>query len=428
MNNLNGCVTTAYGTVSVNPIPIVNLSNVTICEGDTANLNAIPSITGGSFLWTPGGNGSQLLNVSPNINTNYSVIYTLNGCSSMLSSATVSVNTIPTVNLPNVSICQGDSAFLTAVPSLPGGTYLWNPGGASSSSIMVDSSYNSVNVVYTLNGCSSPMATSQITIQPLPSSTFIANNIQGCSPLIVELTADSISSSSIYDWSISNGSTYNGSSVSFTLTSGGYYDVTLTVMNNNSCIHSTTLNSYIYVEEPPIASFSSSVQSFTDLNQEVVFYNNSFGATNYIWSFGDGDTSFNENVDHFYSNTINGYQISLAAFSLLGCIDTTSIIIPYEDGLVFHVPNSFTPDGDMFNQTFTPVFTSGFDINQFTMSIYNRWGEIVFQSKDASIGWDGNYGLNGRKAQDGVYTYHIVYKIPQVDDRRVLTGHVTLIR
>ena len=82
----------------------------------------------------------------------------------------------------------------------------------------------------------------------------------------------------------------------------------------------------------------------------------------------------------------------------------------------------------MFNQTFTPVFTSGFDINQFTMSIYNRWGEIVFQSKDASIGWDGSYGINGRKAQDGVYTYHIVYKIPQVDDRRVLTGHVTLIR
>ena len=113
----------------------------------------------------------------------------------MMSSATVSVNPIPIVNLPNVSICQGDSAFLTAMSSLPGGSYLWNPSNFLL--IMVDSSYSSASVVYTINGCSSPVATSQITIQPLPISTFNVNNIQGCSPLIVDLTADSISSSNL---------------------------------------------------------------------------------------------------------------------------------------------------------------------------------------------------------------------------------------
>ena len=58
------------------------------------------------------------------------------------------------------------------------------------------------------------------------------------------------------------------------------------------------------------------------------------------------------------------------------------------------------------------------------MKIFNRWGEIVFESKNANIGWDGSYGINGEKVQEGVYSYFIMYKIPAIDERRIVTGHV----
>ena len=104
------------------------------------------------------------------------------------------------------------------------------------------------------------------------------------------------------------------------------------------------------------------------------------------------------------------------------------IYIPFQESLVFYIPNTFTPDGDMFNQSFKPIFTSGFDPSQFSMKIYNRWGELIFETQNSEIGWDGSYGLNGNKVQEGVYTYHIMYKIPGVDERRIHSSHVNLIK
>ena len=62
------------------------------------------------------------------------------------------------------------------------------------------------------------------------------------------------------------------------------------------------------------------------------------------------------------------------------------------------------------------------------MKIFNRWGEIIFESKNSQIGWDGSYGINGSKVPEGVYTYHITYKIPNKDERRIVTGHVNLLK
>lgn len=96
------------------------------------------------------------------------------------------------------------------------------------------------------------------------------------------------------------------------------------------------------------------------------------------------------------------------------------------DELVYYVPNSFTPDGDNYNNTFQPVFTDGFDPFDFHLTIFNRWGEIVFESYDASKGWDGYYG--GLRCQDGVYTWKIEFGRPGIDDREVIVGHLVLIR
>jgi gliding motility-associated-like protein len=111
----------------------------------------------------------------------------------------------------------------------------------------------------------------------------------------------------------------------------------------------------------------------------------------------------------------------------LGFFDSTSMFISTQEELIFYLPNTFTPDGDEFNQSFQPIFSSGYDPYDFTMTIYNRWGEIVFVSNDVTAGWDGTYG-GAKEIQDGTYNWTIEVKTIANDERVMVQGHVNIIR
>jgi gliding motility-associated-like protein len=97
--------------------------------------------------------------------------------------------------------------------------------------------------------------------------------------------------------------------------------------------------------------------------------------------------------------------------------------------LLFYVPNSFTPDNfDELNKVFQPIFTSGYEPQKFTLYIFNRWGEIVFESHNADIGWKGTYGTDERLAQDGVYTWKIIFTDKLKQEEHTVVGHVVLLR
>ena len=98
-----------------------------------------------------------------------------------------------------------------------------------------------------------------------------------------------------------------------------------------------------------------------------------------------------------------------------------------EDVLYF-VPNSFTPDGDDYNQTFKPVFTTGFDPYAYGLYIFDRWGEMIFESHDASVGWSGTYGVGNEIVQDGTYVWVIEFKATQSGQRKKINGHVNVLR
>lgn len=166
------------------------------------------------------------------------------------------------------------------------------------------------------------------------------------------------------------------------------------------------------------------------MNPEVVFQNNSVGATSYVWDFGD-DTgmSSDENPSHTYPEVAPAtYNVMLVAYSDLGCVDTAYATISVNEELIFWVPNTFTPDEDNFNDLFEPVFTEGYDPFDFHLLIFNRWGEIIWESYDASVGWDGTYGQMGTPVQDGTYTWKIEFKTTMNDERKMVTGHVNVIR
>jgi gliding motility-associated-like protein len=147
----------------------------------------------------------------------------------------------------------------------------------------------------------------------------------------------------------------------------------------------------------------------------------------YFWHFGDGATSNEQNPSHDFNISEEGdFVVQLIAYSSLGCSDTAYAIIQVQEDLIFFVPNTFTPDGNAHNQTFLPIFTSGFDPYNFNLLIFNRWGEILFESNNHLVGWDGTY--NGEVVKDGAYIWKIVFKTKNSDERQVHHGHVNLLR
>jgi gliding motility-associated-like protein len=183
------------------------------------------------------------------------------------------------------------------------------------------------------------------------------------------------------------------------------------------------------VQDAPIAGFSVDDATLDIYDTEVQFFNSTVNGTSYVWDFGDNSANVtSENTSHSFPPEIGGYVVTLYAVNDAGCMDSVSMVITLDDVLIFYMPNSFTPDGDDYNEVFQPVFTSGYDPFDFDLFIFNRWGEVIWESHDVTVGWDGTYGMNGRGVQDGTYTWKMEFKETMTDKRHTYTGHVTKIR
>ncbi|MFM7636645.1 MAG: gliding motility-associated C-terminal domain-containing protein, partial [Crocinitomicaceae bacterium] len=424
---LNGCLAQASSNVTVNPIPAVVVTSETICAGESTTLTATPTILGGSFLWSNATDASTIT-ISPLTTTTYTVVYTLNGCSSSAASGTVTVNPTPQLNIQSLTICEGEVATLIATPDILGGTFVWTPNGETTNSIDVNPSTTSnYSAVYTLNNCQSNIANATVTVNPIPLVSFDANNLTGCTPLSAQLwNTSTVNSSSTFVWTV-DGNIVSTEDTINQVFLAGCHDISLEV-NQDGCIGIADYADFICVENYPQAIFITNPTSFTEINQTLSLINNSVGATSYVWNTGDNNIFTSEDIEHLFTNTTEGYTIWLTAISNFGCTDSTSLTIEYQTGVSFYVPNSFTPDDDNYNEMFIPRFPSSLEIKEYTMYIFNRWGQIVFISLNPYIGWDGSIGDNGVDCPDGVYTYKILYKIEGDKDERMAIGHVNLIR
>lgn len=150
------------------------------------------------------------------------------------------------------------------------------------------------------------------------------------------------------------------------------------------------------------------------------------GADSYTWNNG----AMNGMA---YLPNLGVTEFIVIGSSTGGCIGTDTVIVTViddcenEDEVVFWVPNTFTPDNDQFNQSFNIVFYSGYDPFSFELTLYNRWGELIWESHDANVGWDGTYN-NGMKVPDGVYTWKVRFKRIQNDLKETFHGHVNVLR
>jgi gliding motility-associated-like protein len=421
-----GCTSTDQVLVTVNALPVINAgTDVSVCDGSQVTLTA----TGGtSYTWAP-----SITNGTPFVPTLGVATYTVtgtdaNGCIAS-DQVLVTVNQIPTINAGNdVVICADVPVTLTASGAA---TYSWSPVITNNVPFIPSAG----TTVYTVTGTSSAGCTGTDQLTVTVNSNLLADFTPvatlGCTPLTVTFTNNTANSVNCV-WSMGDGTTQTGcTTVTNTYEQPGCYDVTLTVTAQNGCVSNLTILDAVCVEAIPEAAFSPSSNTINEYNMEVSFNNNSIGASNYVWDFGDSSPNSTDiDPTHDYTNSPYGnYEVMLVAISPAGCVDTAYSVIQIIEELIYYVPNTFTPDGDTYNQTFKPVFTSGFDIYDYGLYIYNRWGEVIFESHDANYGWDGAYGVdNKRDVQDGTYTWVIEFKVSMNDERKRINGHVNVLR
>jgi gliding motility-associated-like protein len=268
-----------------------------------------------------------------------------------------------------------------------------------------------------------------VTVNPLPVVAFVADVLLGCDPLPVTFTNLTVPAGSNCTWDFGDGTTGSGcAAVTNTYMSAGVYDVSLTVTSLQGCTSNATYANYITVVATPVAAFTATPASVPLQNTEVQFENESLNADTYAWDFGDSFNSSDINPSHNYPLIGNmDYVVELIASNYLNCMDTAYLQITVEDEILFYVPNIFTPDGDDINNTFFPVFTSGYDIYEYHLTIFNRWGEIIFESYNATVGWTGTYGDQGLVVDD-VYIWQIEFGETMSDKRHTHRGHVTVLK
>lgn len=328
-----------------------------------------------------------------------------NGCDSI---ATLNMTVLPALSgTTDITICQNQ------VP------YLWNGSTYTLSGVYTRNLTAS-------NGCDST-GILNLTVVPIPHAAFTASLTQGCAPLSVSFTNTSNSIGTTV-WDLGNGSILNTSSgVVGVYNADGCYDVSLTVTTYPGCSTTYSLNDLVCVEPAPIASFALTPQILTTLNSTGSFTNTSIGSSNQTWYFGhDSATSGAPNPVYTYPAEMAYYTVSLVVSNANGCTDSVAQTILVDNQVIYYIPNSFSPNGDDFNQSFKPIFSTGFDPYAFNFQVYNRWGEILFESKNASFGWDGTFG--GEICPSGTYIWQIRYKEIGKDRHDEIRGHFNLLR
>jgi gliding motility-associated-like protein len=180
----------------------------------------------------------------------------------------------------------------------------------------------------------------------------------------------------------------------------------------------------------PVADFSTNPAFGTTDNTQIDFYDQSSGAINWNWNFGDpgsgtGDFSSVQNPSHYYTDS-GAYTVQLIVANDFGCTDTIVKKSDILESFAFWVPSAFTPNSDGKNEGFRGEGV-GIDEKNFEMYIFDRWGKEMFKTRDFHAFWDGTNGKNNTACEQAVYVY-LINVSDKTGMKHVLEGSVLLLK
>ncbi len=440
-----GCVNSA--DIEVEPLPemvvgLINSEDVTCNSGNDGQASI--EVTQGTapyfYFWETSGetsaSASQLV-----AGVNKVLITDDNGCQTQFDVELDEPNPLEISFLTSdLIICREDTALLTVqgVGGSSAYTYTWFNGGqllGQGDTLLVSTESDSTLICVRLTEqCGSPIAEEcmLITHPDFINPMLEADTLGTCIP--AEINFNNITESddvafTIWKYGDGNIDTIPSLNPAFnSYENPGLYDVTMEVISSEGCRYSFTYEDLIsaypfpvggmYFNPTPATIYDPVVTGFGQGTPDVISYE---------WFAPDAIPSYsNEMTPVFrYPAEEMNHDVMLVVSTANECRDTVTSVVRIIEGAQFFAPNAFSPDGDEFNQTWK-LYVNGIDIFTFNVQIFNRWGEVVFESNNHDFQWDGTY--KGRPVPEGTYIWKAQFKDAEFDVKYDRTGHVTIIR
>lgn len=419
--SLGSCVYADSTFVDVTAISADAGTEKNICAGDTIVLNA--SYIGNSFNWWPNYriNNTAAINplVWPNSDTSYVLTVLSNTC---IKTDTVRVKVNQSVNLityGNQSICIGDTIQLLASGA---NQYEWIPNyninNTNSNNPFVFPHVDTAYIVKGLIGNCNATDTLRIKVNQYPI-VDAGVSVKYCINNSTELNG-MVSGANNFVWRPSND--LSDSTLLNPVVSSNASQVYYLYAFNGNCVSVDSTS--VFVSQGVNAAFS--YNPTEGLAPLLVNFNNqsSNNATSFLWQFGEGSSNNDFNTQHVYNDS-GLFKVMLIVTDSAGCVDTAyNFIKVFIDGDIY-IPNVFTPNGDLLNEFFRPVFVP--ELFEFVrLTTYTRWGQLIHDTTmPGGSWWDGTY--NGNFCQTGVYFYLLEAK-SKLGKTYNMRGTVTLLR
>ncbi|MCB9169934.1 MAG: gliding motility-associated C-terminal domain-containing protein [Flavobacteriales bacterium] len=205
----------------------------------------------------------------------------------------------------------------------------------------------------------------------------------------------------------------------------GVHDIA--IKNSDGCIGTDQ----VVVGQPPpvVADFTWSPIPANVNDPTIHFHNTSTDAISYFWTVDELGSLYETEFSWTFPDKFPGtYAVCLVAYNLNFCSDTTCHDVTIDDVLFDYFPNAFTPDGDGVNDVFRMVYNID-DIKDYSLLIFDRWGELIYESNDPTDGWDGTFRNGGGNiVAEGIYPWRAQFKLKTTSGLRDMVGHVTLLK
>ncbi len=418
-----GCIDTLLAPVIIVDTPALRLPNDTlICSVDTLQISAQKDIPGGTIRWSPNYMISDVNSftplVSPDVTTTYTAVLTdPSGCSAIKSFTIRVVDFVTVAAMPDTTICRTDSIQLRIVTD--GLLYRWTPtAGLSNPNILNPrAAPNASSTTYTLTStigkCSK---TADIIVRTVPYPAANAGPDSAiCAGTSMQLNA---TGGSTYAWTPT--SFLSATNIPNPIVRNPNFSVQyiVTVRDTLGCPKPVRDTVYIKV----IKLVADAGPRDTSIVKDQPLQLNGTGGDIYLWS--PGTYLSDVNISNPVSNPKDSIEYVLRVSNAEGCTATDTINVRLfflEPGL--YVPTAFTPNGDAINNTFKPIALGIRSLDNFV--IYNRFGELVFQTSQIGKGWDGKY----KAAAQGTDTFVWYAEATDYKGRKLKKkGTVVLIR
>ena len=402
---------------------------VHVCVGESHDFD-VPYTIGSNYDWKiqnnsiatiVSGSGSEHIIMNFNSSGIFQLIVeelNINGCFGY-DSVLVEIHDKPTPiisALGPVQFCEGFDVILQLNNMYD--TYVWSDQSLMSG-LVVNSTGDYSVIVTDEFGCSNSSNSILVNVESDLSADFYYEGICVNSP--TNFFSSSLSIGGIIDslcWDFGNGVQSYKDSVSYSYNVIGDYEVSLYLETDIGCKDSIIKT--ITVFENPKANFSYNPFTISTLNPDINFVNTSTNGSLFLWDFGDSIYSIIESPSHIYDDP-GVYDVMLIVENVNECMDSiTKYIIMYYD-FVLHVPTAFTPNDDGDNDQFGPIGLRMEKYVSFELYIYNKWGEIIFETEDINELWDG------AGSQNGSYAWAIVI-VDELGEVRKKVGKVLLIK